>query len=125
MEHKLLGTIVVWNGEKWYVDNTDENFKDESEETALFLLPEKYADAEENSKLMCSGNPDIVGYWVYESKIEAVIVEQECESCGKHFQLKYCSDGTYEYLGEVCECEGEFHPVGNELTISEWLSERK
>ena len=30
-------------------------------------------------------------------------VEQICEGCGKHFYLKYCSDGTYEYVGEVCD----------------------
>ena len=51
MEHKLLGMIVEWENEKWYVDNTDENFKDDGEETSLFLLPEKYADADENDKL--------------------------------------------------------------------------
>ena len=38
MEHKLLGTIVEWENEKWYVDNTDENFKDDGEETSLFPL---------------------------------------------------------------------------------------
>ena len=29
MEHKLLGTIVEWENERWYVDNTDEEFKDD------------------------------------------------------------------------------------------------
>lgn len=69
MEHKLLGTIVVWNEKQWYVDNTDEEFKDDFEETSLFLLPEKYADAEENDKLYKYGNPDSIGFWVYESDV--------------------------------------------------------
>ena len=72
MENKFLGTIVEWENERWYVDNTDDEFKDELEETSLFLLPEKYADADENDKLMCDGNPDSVGYWVYESLVKAI-----------------------------------------------------
>jgi hypothetical protein len=72
MENKFLGTIVEWNNERWYVDNTDENFKDESEETSLFLLPEKYADEEENDKLMRYGNSDSIGYWVHESEVKEV-----------------------------------------------------
>lgn len=72
MEHKLLGTIVEWQNERWYVDNTDEEFKDDFEETSLFLLPEKYADADENDKLMRYGSPDAVGYWAYESEVKAL-----------------------------------------------------
>ena len=72
MENKFLGTIVEWENERWYVDNTDDEFKDEVEETSLFLLPEKYADAEENDKLMRYGSPDSVGYWVYESEVKAI-----------------------------------------------------
>ena len=72
MEHALLGTIVEWEDERWYVENTDENFKDDFEETSLFLLPEKYADPEENEWLMRSGNTDSVGYWVYESYVKPV-----------------------------------------------------
>lgn len=70
MEHELLGTIVEWENERWYVDNTDENFKDEDEETSLFLLPEEYADAEKNDWLMTYGHPDYVGFWVYESLVK-------------------------------------------------------
>lgn len=72
MENKHLGTIVEWENKRWYVDNTDENFKDEGEETSLFLLPEKYADAEENDKLMRYGNPDSVGYWVRGSYVKVM-----------------------------------------------------
>ena len=72
MENKFLGTIVEWEGKRWYVDNTDEEFKDESEETSLFLLPEKYADDEENAKLMRNGNPDSIGYWVCESLVKQI-----------------------------------------------------
>ena len=72
MENNFLGTIVEWENERWYVDNTDDNFKDESEETSLFLLPEKYANSEENYKLMRFGNPDNVGIWVYESLVKEI-----------------------------------------------------
>ena len=72
MENKYVGTIVEWESERWYVDNTDEDFKEDGEETALFLLPEKYADADENDKLMRFGNPDSVGYWVYESLVKVI-----------------------------------------------------
>ena len=53
-------------------DNTDEEFKDELEETSLFLLPVKYADADEMDKLMRFGSIDSVGYWVYESLVKGV-----------------------------------------------------
>lgn len=69
MEHELLGTVVEWNNKRWYVDNTDEEFKDKLEETSLFLLPEKYADSEEMEKLMRFGRTDSVGFWVYESLV--------------------------------------------------------
>ena len=72
MENKFLGTIVEWENERWYVDNTDDKFKDKIEETSLFLLPEKYSDAEENDKLMRYGNPDSIGYWVHESLVKAI-----------------------------------------------------
>ena len=72
MEHELLGTIVRWEGERWYVDNTDENFKDEDDATSLFLLPERYADAEANAELMRSGNPDSVGFWVCEDDVTPI-----------------------------------------------------
>lgn len=72
MENKFLGTIVEWENERWYVDNTDDEFKDEIEETSLFLLPEKYSDAEENDKLMRYGNPDSIGHWVHESLVKAI-----------------------------------------------------
>ena len=64
-----LGKIVDWENSKWYVDNTDENCKDEDEETSLFLLPEEYADESKNDKLMRTGNPDAVGYWVHLSDV--------------------------------------------------------
>lgn len=72
MGNEYIGRIVIWEDERWYVDNTDEDFKDDNEETSLFLLPEKYADENENDELMRSGNPDEVGYWVYVSDITVV-----------------------------------------------------
>ena len=53
------------------------------------------------------------------------IVEQICEGCGKHFYLKYCSDGTYEYVGEVCDCEDGFSAVDGDPSISEWMETLK
>ena len=52
-------------------------------------------------------------------------VEQECDGCGKHFHIRYCSDGTYEYIGEVCDCLASFHPVNGEPSISEWIEQIK
>lgn len=52
-------------------------------------------------------------------------VEQECHGCGKHFYLEYCSDGTYEYVGEVCDCLATFHPVDGELSFAEWMEHIK
>ena len=67
-----IGVIVAWEGEEWYVDNTDENFKDDGEETSLFLLPKKYADADEYDKIFKSGEIDRIGYWVHESEVTAI-----------------------------------------------------
>lgn len=72
MENKYIGTIVEWENQRWYVDNADDEFKDELEETSLFLLPEEYADADKNDELMSYGNPDSVGYWVYESLVKVI-----------------------------------------------------
>lgn len=52
-------------------------------------------------------------------------VEQVCHGCGKHFYLEYCSDGTYEYVGVVCDCEDGFSPVEGEPSISEWMETLK
>ena len=53
------------------------------------------------------------------------IVEQECSGCGKHFHLKYCSDGNYEYIDEVCDCLATFHPVDGEPSFAEWIEHIK
>lgn len=73
---RYLGTLVRWNNSIWYVDNDDCNFKDENDETSLFLLPEEYADADKNAELMRNGDSDSIGYWVYESLIEPVKEER-------------------------------------------------
>ena len=50
-------------------------------------------------------------------------VMQKCESCGALFYVTYCSDGTYEYMNDVCDCESEFHPYhSDEPTLSEFMS---
>lgn len=53
------------------------------------------------------------------------VVEQVCEVCGKHFYLRYCSDGSYEYIGDTCDCEEFFRPIDGEPSISEWLEKLK
>lgn len=49
-------------------------------------------------------------------------VEQECSGCGNHFYLKYCSDGSYEYIGKVCTCLATFHPVDGEPSFGQWIN---
>ena len=51
--------------------NYDE-FKEDGEETSLFLLPERYADPDECDKLYRNGNPDNVGYWIPESLVKSI-----------------------------------------------------
>lgn len=53
------------------------------------------------------------------------VAEQICSVCGKHFYLKYCSDGTYEYVGKVCDCEADFRPIEGQPSISEWMESLK
>lgn len=49
-------------------------------------------------------------------------VMQRCEGCGALFYAEYCSDGTYEYMNDVCDCESEFHPYySNEPSLSEFM----
>lgn len=49
-------------------------------------------------------------------------VMQKCENCGALFYVEYYSDGTYEYMNDVCECESEFHPYySNNPTLSEFM----
>ena len=67
--HELIGTLVLWDGELWYADYSDENFKDDDEETSLFLLPSKYADYDEYQKLWDSPHFDSTGYWVHVSDV--------------------------------------------------------
>lgn len=50
-------------------------------------------------------------------------VEQECTRCGKHFNIRYCSKGFYDYVGNTCGCIAPFHPVDGEPSITEWLDE--
>lgn len=53
--------------------------------------------------------------------MKSKIVMQECTCCGQKFPIKYYENGTYEYICETCECEGDFEPVDGEPSISEWL----
>lgn len=66
----------------------------------------------------------VIKHKIKDSKIYKT-VEQECSSCGKHFHIKYCSDGSYEYIDGVCDCLASFHPVNGEPSISEWIGQIK
>ena len=46
---------------------------------------------------------------------------QECNECGKLFQITYFEDGTYEYFDDPCNCESGFSPVDGVPSISEWI----
>lgn len=53
-------------------------------------------------------------------------VEQVCDKCGKHWKQKYCSDGTFEFVGEeCCACNSVSHPVDGEPSLSQWLAKIK
>lgn len=52
-------------------------------------------------------------------------VPQVCNDCNSIFVIRYCSDGTYDYVSEPCECESEFHPVEGKPTFAEWLESIK
>jgi hypothetical protein len=52
-------------------------------------------------------------------------VAQVCEECGAIFVIRYCSDGTYDYVSEPCECDSAFHPVEGQITITEWIASIK
>ena len=64
-----IGDEVLWDGEKWFIDNTDEEFKDEDEEISAFILPIKYADQAAYDVIFESGQIDNLGYWVYISDL--------------------------------------------------------
>lgn len=48
---------------------------------------------------------------------------QECNGCGREFQLEYHKDGSYAYIGATCDCEESFSPKQGEPSISQWLEE--
>lgn len=46
---------------------------------------------------------------------------QQCCNCGKRFPVEYCSDGTYTFVSDTCNCKSDFEPIEGEPSISEWL----
>lgn len=50
------------------------------------------------------------------------VVTQICHGCGNKFDMRYYADGSYEYIGIVCDCEDGFSPDNGELSITEWLA---
>lgn len=56
--------------------------------------------------------------------MKKITVMQECECCGKIFPAIYSENGSIDY-SDACDCEGNFHPVSGQPSISEWLERRK
>lgn len=59
-----IGKEVMWDGERWVVDNCDADFKDECEQVSLFLIPIIYQNPELYDEAFRTGKLDIEGYWV-------------------------------------------------------------
>lgn len=70
MEHRLVGKIVEWDGERWLVDSSDELVKEEYEETSLFLVPEECINLPSHEYKRI--NIDKIGYWVLESDVTEI-----------------------------------------------------
>lgn len=69
---QYLGDFVKYNDEIFFVTDDDSHFKVDGTETKLLLLPKEYSDANKNEEWMRLGNPDNVGFWVYESLVKPV-----------------------------------------------------
>lgn len=69
---QYLGDFVKYNDEVFFVTDDDSHYKVDGAETKLFLLPKEYSDANKNEELMLTGNPDDIGFWVYESLVEPI-----------------------------------------------------
>lgn len=68
-------------------------------------------------------------YEVPESMANALMMErkaflQVCNHCGREFKILYIEDGHYEYLGDACDCETDFSPIGTAPSISQWLDQK-
>ncbi len=68
-------------------------------------------------------------YEVPESMSNALMMKREafpqvCNHCGREFKILYIEDGHLDYLGDVCNCEADFSPVGTAPSISQWLDQK-
>lgn len=61
-----------------------------------------------------------------EEQLISETVTQQCNACGKQFDVVYHSDGTYDYVdeGAVCGCDSDFSPVDGP-SLAEWLENLK
>jgi hypothetical protein len=57
-----------------------------------------------------------------DNKMKTKIVKQECNECGRQFNVEYSSNGGYNYIENTCDCESDFSPVDGP-SISEWMEE--
>jgi len=55
--------------------------------------------------------------------MKTIVIKQECNSCGKEFDVKYFTDSHYEYVSEPCDCEDGFSPISGQPSISQWLEQ--
>lgn len=74
---QYLGDFVKYNDEIFFVTDDDSHYKIDGAETKLFLLPKEYSDANKNEELMRNGDPDSIGFWVYESLVKPIDNEGE------------------------------------------------
>lgn len=49
----------------------------------------------------------------------------QCNECEQQFIIRVYKDGTYDYLTEPCQCESEFLPYDDELSISQVIETLK
>lgn len=69
---QYLGDFVKYNDEIFFVTDDNSHYKVNGTETELLLLPKEYSDANKNEELVRLGNPDNIGFWVYESFVKSV-----------------------------------------------------
>lgn len=72
-----VGDYVQFDGEKFFVDSTDEEVLDDGEELSCFILPIRYADDDEYEKLWRSPEFNRTGLWVPVSELNKIDIEKE------------------------------------------------
>lgn len=69
---QYLGKFVKYNDETFFVTDDNSHYKVKGDETELLLLPKEYANVNKNEELYRLGNPDNIGFWIYESFVKPI-----------------------------------------------------